>query len=47
MKGNATVVNIGHLDDESDLSGVEGVYGIKVRNIKPQAVASCALIAVV
>merc|ERR1711904_277680 len=36
MKNNAIVGNIGHFDNEIDMSGLEGFPGIKVENIKPQ-----------
>merc|ERR1712070_56425 len=36
MKNNAIVGNIGHLDNEIDMAGLEGFPGIKVENIKPQ-----------
>merc|ERR1719432_602601 len=36
MKNNAIVGNIGHFDNEIDMSGLEGLAGIKVENIKPQ-----------
>merc|ERR1711878_147986 len=36
MKNNAIVGNIGHFDNEIDMSGLEKLEGIKVENIKPQ-----------
>merc|ERR1712232_441910 len=36
MKNNAIVGNIGHFDNEIDMEGLEGLKGVKVRNIKPQ-----------
>merc|ERR1711912_132629 len=36
MKNNAIVGNIGHIDNEIDMEGLEGFAGIKVENIKPQ-----------
>merc|ERR1712190_703407 len=36
MKNNAIVGNIGHLDNEIDMAGLEGFPGIKCENIKPQ-----------
>merc|ERR1712045_573210 len=36
MKNNAIVGNIGHFDNEIDMSGLEGFPGIVVENIKPQ-----------
>merc|ERR1739845_12847 len=34
MKNNAIVGNIGHFDNEIDMSGLEGFSGIKIENIK-------------
>merc|ERR1711937_233851 len=36
MKNNAIVGNIGHFDNEIEMSELEGFPGIKVENIKPQ-----------
>merc|ERR1712206_5075 len=36
MKNNAIVGNIGHFDNEIEMSALEGCPGIKVENIKPQ-----------
>jgi len=36
MKNNAIVGNIGHFDNEIDISGLDQEPGIKVENIKPQ-----------
>jgi len=36
MKNNAIVGNIGHFDNEIDMTGLEGAEGIKIENIKPQ-----------
>jgi len=36
MKNNAIIGNIGHFDNEIDMSGLEKLEGIKVENIKPQ-----------
>merc|ERR1712124_180539 len=36
MKNNAIVGNIGHFDNEIDMTALEGLEGIKVENIKPQ-----------
>ena len=36
MKNNAIVGNIGHLDNEVDMKGVEGMEGVRMENIKPQ-----------
>merc|ERR1712039_166731 len=36
MKNNAIVGNIGHFDNEIEMSGLEAFPGIKVENIKPQ-----------
>merc|ERR1711862_913329 len=36
MKNNAIVGNIGHFDNEIDMSGLEKCEGIKIENIKPQ-----------
>merc|ERR1712124_26941 len=36
MKNNAIVGNIGHFDNEIDMTALEGFPGIKVENIKPQ-----------
>eukprot|EP00761_Pharyngomonas_kirbyi_P011168 gb/GECH01011193.1/.p1 GENE.gb/GECH01011193.1/~~gb/GECH01011193.1/.p1 ORF type:complete len:484 (+),score=108.49 gb/GECH01011193.1/:1-1452(+) len=36
MKHNAVVCNIGHFDNEIDVSGLEAVEGMKIINIKPQ-----------
>jgi len=36
MKHNAIVGNIGHFDNEIDMSGLEKTPGIKRNNIKPQ-----------
>merc|ERR1711870_80803 len=36
MKNNAIVGNIGHVDNEIDMAGLENFPGIKVENIKPQ-----------
>merc|ERR1740123_1562607 len=36
MKNNAIVGNIGHFDNEIDMTGLEGFPGIKIENIKPQ-----------
>merc|ERR1712156_774461 len=36
MKNNAIIGNIGHFDNEIDMSGLEGFPGIKCENIKPQ-----------
>merc|ERR1719484_503975 len=36
MKNNAIVGNIGHFDNEIDMSALEGFPGIQVENIKPQ-----------
>merc|ERR1712117_797142 len=36
MKNNAIIGNIGHLDNEIDMAGLEKLEGIKVENIKPQ-----------
>merc|ERR1711937_527825 len=36
MKNNAIVGNIGHFDNEIQMSELEGFPGIKVENIKPQ-----------
>merc|ERR1711937_681564 len=36
MKNNAIVGNIGHFDNEIDMSGLENTEGVKVENIKPQ-----------
>ena len=36
MKNNAIVGNIGHFDNEIDMSGLEKVDGIRRQNIKPQ-----------
>merc|ERR1711982_121970 len=36
MKNNAIVGNIGHFDNEIDMSGLEKCEGVKVENIKAQ-----------
>merc|ERR1711915_741414 len=36
MKNNAIVGNIGHFDNEIEMTALEGFPGIKVENIKPQ-----------
>merc|ERR1711930_46320 len=36
MKNNAIVGNIGHFDNEIEMSALESCPGIKVENIKPQ-----------
>ncbi|OMJ71517.1 hypothetical protein SteCoe_30245 [Stentor coeruleus] len=36
MKNNAIVGNIGHFDNEIDMSGLSEINGLKVENIKPQ-----------
>merc|ERR1711982_268910 len=36
MKNNAIVGNIGHFDNEIDMSGLESCEGVKCENIKPQ-----------
>merc|ERR1711988_324119 len=36
MKNNAIVGNIGHFDNEIEMTALEGYPGIKVDNIKPQ-----------
>jgi adenosylhomocysteinase len=36
MKDKAIVANIGHFDNEIDMSGLEGVKGIRKEEIKPQ-----------
>lgn len=36
MKNNAIVGNIGHFDDEIDMSGLMSYKGIQRWNIKPQ-----------
>merc|ERR1711869_135343 len=36
MKNNAIVGNIGHFDNEIEMTELEGLPGIKVDNIKPQ-----------
>jgi len=36
MKNNAIVGNIGHFDNEIDMTGLENFPGIKIENIKPQ-----------
>jgi len=36
MKNNAIIGNIGHFDNEIDMTGLESFEGIKVENIKPQ-----------
>merc|ERR1719367_1984795 len=36
MKNNAIIGNIGHFDNEIDMTGLEKLEGIKVENIKPQ-----------
>merc|ERR1711953_1064238 len=36
MKNNAIVGNIGHFDNEIEMTALEGCPGIKVENIKPQ-----------
>merc|ERR1712025_589152 len=36
MKNNAIVGNIGHFDNEIEMTELEGFEGIKVENIKPQ-----------
>merc|ERR1712087_173061 len=36
MKNNAIVGNIGHFDNEIDMTGLESMSGVKCENIKPQ-----------
>src|SRR5207247_6787472 len=36
MKDKATVGNLGHFDDESDMAGLKKIRGIQKTNIKPQ-----------
>ena len=40
LKNNAFVGNTGHIDNETDLAGSEGLGGMEVVNIKPQKVFS-------
>jgi adenosylhomocysteinase len=35
MKNNANLSNIGHVDNEIDITGLESSPGVKVGNIKP------------
>merc|ERR1711945_58895 len=41
MKNNAIVGNIGHFDNEIEMTALEGFPGIKVENIKPQVDRFC------
>merc|ERR1712169_84277 len=36
MRKNAIVCNIGHFDNEIDVSGINNVEGVKITQIKPQ-----------
>jgi adenosylhomocysteinase len=42
MRKNAIVCNIGHFDNEIDITGINSYPGIVVTNIKPQVCACCS-----